>query len=152
MGSGMVSLPGTQLRSCQRSSRPHLTPGVTNPDVTQDNINNTICLSGWTKIIRPATKYTNDLKQGQIKEYHYKDKRPASYEEDHLISLLLSGHPTDPNNLWPEPYNTRCGARTKDVLETRIKKMVCTNKISLADAQKAIATDWIKACQKYVHG
>ena len=39
-----------------------LTPGATNPDVTQDNINNTICVSGWTKTIRPTTKYTNDLK------------------------------------------------------------------------------------------
>jgi hypothetical protein len=78
--------------------------------------------------------------------------KPASYEEDHLISLQLGGHPTDPKNLWPETYNTRCGARIKDVLETRLRKLVCTKKISLADAQKAIATDWIKAYKQYVHG
>ena len=129
-----------------------LTPGSTNPNVTQDNINKTICVSGWTKTIRPTTKYTNELKQAQIKEYGYKDKSPTSYEEDHLISLQLGGHPIDPKNLWPEPYNTRCGARIKDVLETRLKKMVCANKIPLADAQTAIATDWIKAYKKYVHG
>ena len=129
-----------------------LTPGATNPDVTQDNINHTICVSGWTKTIRPTTKYTNELKREQIKEYRYKDKSPTSYEEDHLISLQHGGHPTDPKNLWPEPYHTRCGARIKDVLETRLKKLVCTNKISLADAQNAIATDWITACKTYVHG
>jgi hypothetical protein len=38
------------------------------------------------------------------------------------------------------------------VLETRLKKMVCANKISLADAQETIATDWINAYKKYVHG
>ena len=28
----------------------------------------------------------------------------SDYQEDHLISLELGGHPTDPRNLWPEPY------------------------------------------------
>jgi hypothetical protein len=28
------------------------------------------------------------------------------YEEDHLISLEDGGDPTDPRNLFPEPYNT----------------------------------------------
>jgi hypothetical protein len=30
----------------------------------------------------------------------------ACYEEDHLISIEDGGDPTDPRNLWPEPYNT----------------------------------------------
>ena len=29
---------------------------------------------------------------------------PSDYQEDHLISLELGGHPTDPRNLWPEPH------------------------------------------------
>src|SRR5947208_807983 len=70
------------------------TPGVANPDVTQDNIDQTICVSGWTKKIRPPTNYTSELKQQQIKEYRYADKKPGDYEEDHLISLQLGGHPT----------------------------------------------------------
>jgi len=131
---------------------PVRTPGATNPDVTQDTIHQTICVSKWTDIIRPPTSYTNDLKRTQIKEYNYKDKNPASYEEDHLISLQLGGHPTDAQNLWPEPYNTRCGARIKDVVETRLKRMVCAGKISLANAQKAIATNWIAAYKTYVNG
>ena len=28
----------------------------------------------------------------------------SDYQEDHLISLELGGNPTDPRNLWPEPY------------------------------------------------
>lgn len=130
---------------------PARTPGAVNSDVTQGNIRQTICASGWTRTIRPPTRYTNKLKREQIAEYGYKDKRLSSYEEDHLVSLQLGGHPTDPKNLWPEPYRGRCGARIKDVLETRLKRLVCENEIALADAQKAIATDWTAAYRKYVN-
>lgn len=37
---------------------PQLTPGVTNPDVTQATIDKTICVPGWTKTIRPPASYT----------------------------------------------------------------------------------------------
>ena len=127
------------------------TPGVANPDVTQENIDQSICVSGWTKKIRPPTNYTNELKRQQIVEYSYADKKPGNYEEDHLISLQLGGHPTDPKNLWPQPYNQACGARIKDVLETRLKRLVCDRKLPLADAQKAIATNWVAAYKTYVN-
>ncbi len=129
---------------------PKRTPGAANPDVTQDNIHQTICVSGWTKTIRPPVKYTNPLKQKQIEEYGYPDKDPALYEEDHLISLQLGGHPTDAHNLWPEPYQIPCGARVKDVLETRLKRLVCKGDITLEEAQHLIATNWIEAYKKYV--
>ena len=130
---------------------PARTPGALNPEVAQGNIRQTICASGWTRTMRPPTSYTNKLKREQIAEYGYKDKRMSSYEEDHLISLQLGGHPTDARNLWPQLYRERCGARIKDVLETRLKRLVCENKIALAEAQKAIATDWIAAYRKYVN-
>src|SRR5262245_29255572 len=38
------------------------TPGVVNPDVTQANINDTICKSGWTATIRPPASFTTALK------------------------------------------------------------------------------------------
>lgn len=127
------------------------TPGAVNPDVTQQNIHLTICVSGWTRTVRPPASYTNRLKREQIVAYGYKDKRLSSYEEDHLISLQLGGHPTDSKNLWPEPYRERCGARIKDVLETRLKRLVCEERLTLAEAQRAIATDWIAAYKKYVN-
>jgi hypothetical protein len=127
-----------------------MTPGVSNPDVTQRNIRRTICKSGWTKTIRPSTSYTNKLKRQQIEEYGYADKRLSSYEEDHLISLQLGGHPTDPRNLWPEAYAGKCGARVKDVIETKLKRLVCSGKISLEEAQQAIAFNWVVAYNDYV--
>jgi hypothetical protein len=56
------------------------TPGVANPAVTQDNIDQTICVSGWTATIRPSSSYTSKLKIEQIKEYRYKDKKPGDYK------------------------------------------------------------------------
>jgi hypothetical protein len=58
-----------------------LTPGATNPDVTQSNIKKTICKPHWTKTIRPRSSYTNSLKRQQIAAYGYTDKRLGSYEE-----------------------------------------------------------------------
>jgi hypothetical protein len=127
-----------------------ITPGFTNPDVTQGNIKRTICRAGWTKTIRPPTSYTNTLKRQQIAAYGYADKRMRSYEEDHLISLQLGGHPRDPRNLWPEAYVGACGARRKDVIETKLKRLVCSGKITLAQAQEAIAWNWVAAYNQYV--
>jgi hypothetical protein len=84
---------------------PARTPGATNPDITQENIRDTICNPRWsTKSIRPEESYTHRLKVEQIGEYGYSDSRLRDYEEDHFIPLELGGNPTDPKNLWPEPY------------------------------------------------
>ena len=91
--------------------------------------------------MRPSSSYTNKLRKQSIKDYHYKEKRLAEYEEDHLIPRQLGGHPTDSKNLWPEPYRIKCGARIKDVLETKLKRMVCDGKMTLKEAQHLIATN-----------
>jgi hypothetical protein len=78
---------------------PNCTPGALNPDVTQENIAQTICVPGYTRTIRPPASYTSQLKVRQIVEYGYEDTNPADYEEDHFIPLELGGHPTDPRNL-----------------------------------------------------
>jgi hypothetical protein len=82
---------------------PTLTPGSLNPDVTQATIGQTICVRGWTATVRPPTDYTNRLKAAQMPQYA-ETGSPSDYQEDHLISLELGGNPTDPKNLWPEPY------------------------------------------------
>ena len=130
-----------------------VTPGVVNSNVTKDNIKSTICVSGWTATIRPKVSYTNNLKKLQLGTT-YKTftltygTDMSKYEEDHLISLELGGNPNDPKNLWPEPWDGN-NAHMKDVIETKLKKMVCVGQITLSDAQKAISTNWVKAYNKY---
>ncbi len=111
---------------------PVRTPGVLNPDVTQATIRSTICRRGWTATIRPPASYTDELKLRQMREYG-ETGPPSSYQEDHLISLELGGDPSDPRNLWPEPYPR---AREVDRIENELNAEVCSGELSLADAQQ----------------
>ena len=108
------------------------TPGVVNPDVTQANIADTICKHGWTRTVRPPTDYTNALKLKQMREYGVGGS-PSQYQEDHLISLELGGHPTDARNLWPEPYPR---AAEVDSIENDLNAKVCSGALSLDEAQR----------------
>ena len=58
---------------------------------------------------------------------------PERYQEDHLISLELGGDPTDPRNLWPEPYPR---AAAVDRIENDLNAQVCSGALSLAEAQR----------------
>jgi len=108
------------------------TPGVVNPDVTQANLAATVCKHGWTRTIRPPTDYTNALKVRQMREYRV-DGSPSDYQEDHLISLELGGHPTDARNLWPEPYPR---AAEMDTIENQLNAKVCSGELTLDEAQR----------------
>jgi hypothetical protein len=57
---------------------------------------------------------------------------PSAYQEDHLISLELGGDPTDPRNLWPEPYPR---ASAVDRIENELNAEVCGGRLTLAQAQ-----------------
>lgn len=111
-----------------------ITPGALNASVRQGTIRRTICKAGWTAKIRPSSSYTSALKRKQMPLYG-ETESPSVYEEDHLIPLELGGAPSDPRNLWPEP---RMQAKQSDPLETKLKRQVCGNTITLAAARAAI--------------
>jgi hypothetical protein len=115
---------------------PTLTPGSLNPDVTQATIDQTVCVKGWTATVRPPTSYTDQLKLQQMPEYG-ETGSPSDYQEDHLISLELGGSPTDPKNLWPEPY-PRAG--DVDKIENELNAKVCSGRLTLAEAQLTEST------------
>lgn len=102
---------------------PATTPGVPNPTITQANIAETICSKTWsTNSIRPPATYTTKLKLKQLRAMGLTG-HAAEYEEDHFIPLEVGGHPTDPRNLWPEPWNLPVGsndygAHAKDLVES----------------------------------
>jgi len=62
---------------------------------------------------------------------------------DHLVSLELGGAPQDVANLWPEPWTGDANAHMKDAVETHLKREVCSGAVSLAEAQRMIASDWL---------
>jgi hypothetical protein len=124
---------------------PLKTPGAVNPNVTQANIQQTICVANWTSTIRPPSSYTTKLKVTQLASGYAVngDTATASYEEDHLISLELGGNPTDPKNLWPESYKTTPNAKNKDSVENWLHKQVCAGAMPLAEAQFLVSNDWL---------
>jgi hypothetical protein len=130
------------------------TPGAINPDITQENIHETICNPRWsTKSIRPEASYTHRLKIEQIGEYGYSDSRLKDYEEDHFIPLELGGNPTNPKNLWPEPFVTSVpdgGAHAKDKVENYLHAEVCSGSLTLDQAQREISQDWYRVYQTSV--
>ncbi len=125
--------------------------GTTNPNISDVNISQTICNPKWsTSSIRPSVSYTNKIKIADLNDpkWGYEDKKPGDYELDHIISLELGGNPTDPKNLWPQPYlnmyqGQNYGARQKDKVEGYLHRQVCSGAMSLADAQQKISGNWV---------
>lgn len=126
---------------------PKCSPGATNPSVTQDNIKNTICVPGFSKTVRPPVSYTTPLKIRLMQSYGFTDSR-SNYELDHLISLEIGGNPTDVKNLWPEPGYGQYNFHIKDRFENHLHNAVCGGSISLSQAQREIATDWLMNWEK----
>lgn len=120
------------------------TPGGIDPAVTQANIQQTICATGYTKTVRPPVEQTDPLKHRLLVAYGQEYER--STEEDHLISLGLGGS-SSTSNLWVEP--NKPGATStrnpKDDVEDSLRQAVCSGRVTLAAAQGAIAADWTTA-------
>ena len=121
---------------------PSLTPGDTNPNVTQSNIGKTICRAGYTATIRNVSE---SLKKQVMLRYHLPLSDLSRVEIDHNFSLELGGS-NNITNLWPQYYDPAplqtgyLGARSKDVVETWLHRQICAGNMTLADAQKAIHT------------
>lgn len=125
------------------------TPGVIDPAITQANIHTTICVHGYTARVRKPSAGAE--RRTIFAEYGLSPKGQGSpFEDDHLISLELGGS-NAVRNRWPESYVTKpWNAHLKDRLENRLHALICNGTIPLAEAQHAIATDWIAAYGKYV--
>lgn len=141
---------------------PRFTPGDILPAVTASDV----CTPGWATDHRHVTE---EMRAQVYAEYGYDyehcqgPEQGVSYlscEVDHLIPLELGGS-NDLKNLWPQPfscanrqlcavYDPRPGAGEKDQLENELHHMVCTGRISLADAEHCIASNWVACWQKYV--
>jgi hypothetical protein len=79
----------------------------------------------------------------------------SGYEYDHLVPLELGGAVNDPRNLWPEPdYPGRSGfyLNPKDRLERTLNRLVCSGRLALGAAQRAIASDWAAAYRRWQSG
>jgi len=114
-------------------------PGATNPDVTQENVQETICVRGWTKKVRPSLHVTTLLKRQLLPSGH----SVREFELDHCIPLELGGHPYANENLWLQEWSGPCGAYAKDHTENFLRSLVCSGLLSLKEAQERVM-NWCK--------
>jgi hypothetical protein len=125
------------------------TPGAVDPAVTQANIHQTICVSGYSRTVRPPSWYTSKLKHRQLAAEGVFG-RMREFEEDHLIPIGVGGNPRDVRNLWPEPRFGFWNADKKDQLEEAMHRKVCDGSIPLRAAQDAFRGNWTVAYRRYV--
>ncbi len=115
-----------------------LTPGDTLAGVTADDI----CTPGWVEAHQQLPQ--------RIRFHVYTEygrPAPGCCMIDRLIPLGLGGS-NSVRNLWLQPVGP--GYYEKKQLEGDLHDLVCAGKLALADAQKCIASDWIRCWLKYV--
>ncbi|HUK34625.1 MAG TPA: hypothetical protein VLV86_11970 [Vicinamibacterales bacterium] len=121
----------------------HLTPGAVYPRTAAD-----ICASPepHDEVAVPAL-----VRDVVLRNYGVHDASGREYELDYLITPQLGGA-VDPQNLWPESYaSPTWNALVKDELEDLLRRLVCDGSVSLAQAQRDMATNWISAYKRYFH-
>ena len=155
---------GHSFVSTLSSATPVLAPdsGKCVPDsgkcVARGALPDPVCTPGATMIIEAGVLDTNticntptgprrfvpfEVHQLAFTEYGYTYPEPrGEFEVDHLIPLELGGDNVIAN-LWAEPAEPRPGFHEKDKVENYLHKQVCSGAMTLADAQKQIATDWL---------
>jgi hypothetical protein len=121
---------------------PTNTPGVPNPNITQDNIATTLAVPGFTATIRPPVSATRIIK-AHIMARDGLTGDPSQWELDHFISLELAGSPLEIGNLWCQPYAPAgTGAHEKDAVENFLHRQIISGALTIAQAQKLITDDW----------
>ncbi len=116
------------------------TPGDIFPEATKAKI----CTSGYAGSVRDVPQ---SLKEAVYASYGVKTRTTGQYEVDHLVSLELGGS-NDVSNLWPEPADPRPGFHEKDKVENYLHDQICSGAMTVAEAQRQIATNWLAVYDK----
>jgi hypothetical protein len=86
-----------------------------------------VCVSGYSKTIRPSVAAIASWKRKHIGHLAWKD-----YVVDHVVPLSLSGHPMGSNL----QLQTLSESKKKDILENRAHRDLCSGQITLTQAQE----------------
>ncbi len=136
----ILSAPASAQRSPDHVPDAKLTPGDAS-DVSKD----TLCSAEYSN---PANKLSVSLKR-QVFDRYAMSPQAVGYNVDHLIPVSLGGS-NSLTNLWPQPLSGEWSYQMKNKLEQKLYKMVCSGAITLEQARKEIAADWVSAYRKYL--
>jgi hypothetical protein len=122
-------------------ANPDLTPGHATPGIAAA----TVCEPGYGLNDHRAHYGT---RAAVLAAYGLAWSARDEYQFDDLIPASLGGDDTKAN-LWPMPLTGPATPAMKAALTTKLHDLVCANKLTVAAAQKAIATNWWAAYQQY---
>ncbi|RYD67537.1 MAG: HNH endonuclease [Verrucomicrobiaceae bacterium] len=104
---------------------------------------------------RTVRNVSGSLKEMIRRRYKMKTKRDRwcnteeGCEIDHNIPLAVGGANTI-LNLWPQPYDGLWNAHHKDQLEAKAKRLICSNRVTVEEAQGMFQGDWRIAYRKWI--
>jgi hypothetical protein len=131
-----------------------LTPGYVDKDVTQANLNETICKVGKSTSPKELSVEKEELIFDKVYDMPLEDIE--NYDFDNLIPLDLGGY-SCVSNTWPmkqcddDEGKTCFGYISKQKVEAELHQKVCASEMSLWMAQEIMKTDWFAYYAKMQH-
>ncbi|SDH44288.1 hypothetical protein SAMN04487926_104439 [Paraburkholderia steynii] len=110
--------------------------------VSQQNIATTICRPGYADTVSPPFDDMMELKDRLLAERGIDAGHGTRYALDRRVPIVLGGSPDAQDNLDLLPWGGHKGERRKELLTAKLKRCVCEGRMSLTDAQAAIAGNW----------
>ncbi|MEM5434665.1 hypothetical protein [Paraburkholderia diazotrophica] len=110
--------------------------------VTQETIAETICKPGYADTVSPPFDNLMAHKDRLLSEHGIDPDHGTRYALDRRVPVVLGGSPDAPDNLDLLPWGGHRGERRKELLTAKLKRCVCEGRMSLSDAQAAIAGNW----------
>jgi hypothetical protein len=110
--------------------------------VTQASVADTICKPGYADTVSPPMDALLERKNQLLAARGIDPEDGPGYALDRRVPVVLGGSPDAPGNLDLLPWGGHRGERRKELLTAKLKRCVCTGKMSLSEAQAAIAGDW----------
>ena len=103
----------------------------------------TICIGTRAIGTRDTPNVPPSVDRLAFTEYGYTyPQAEDTFEVDHLIPLDLGGDDVIAN-LWAEPATPTPAFHQKDRVEHYLHQQVCSGAMTLMDAQRQVATDWL---------
>jgi hypothetical protein len=110
--------------------------------VTQQTIAETICKPGYADTVSPPFDDLMAHKDRLLSERGIDPDHGTRYALDRRVPVVLGGSPDAADNLDLLPWGGHRGERRKALLTAKLKRCVCEGRMSLSDAQAAIAGNW----------
>jgi hypothetical protein len=123
-------------------------PACTPGDVFLAGTKDQICTPGYSTSVRNVSE---SEREAVYAEYGIFSRTAGEYEVDHFVPLELGGS-NDISNLFPEAASPKPGFHEKDEVANYLHEQMCSGAVTLSEAQREIATNWLAVYAQMLGG